>query len=251
MLFKCISCTLGGMALVSVLEIADVLTPAVNWHIESYKNHQRLIQDHQRLLESLQAQLDHIPEAEPLNSSLFANAAYTAGEPPVDQQRAWSDLETQVALVPEVEPLSSSLLAEPSDTGSLPMPERTQEVVLISKADKVGKSLHQLASKDFSNQDGSRPMFLHSVSTSAGDTVNRNKDKSAAPGRLLSHLSSDKAVGTLSSPNKTTPLVRLTPQSPGTERRKTKPVRVLAVSAGRSKVAAVELPEALRPIKLR
>ncbi len=309
-LFKCISCTLGAMALVSTLEIADVLTPAVSWHIESYKNHQRLIQDRQRLLGLLQAQLDHIPEVEllnsnlfadaasasgeppvdeqrawsalkaqvalvpevePLRSSLFADASHTSGEPPVDQQRAWSDLETQVALVPEVEPLNSNLFAAASASGEQPVSEqrawsalkaqvvrapeveppssdhltqhsaidrlevleRTRKAAPTSRADQISKPPRQLASKGIANRDGSRSRALYAASVSSRDIASRTAERSAVPPS-----------------NRTPPVVRFASHSVSMERRKPKPVKVLAHSGDRIKLGSIELPEALRPTGL-
>jgi hypothetical protein len=270
-LFKCISYALGGMALVSILEIADVLTPAVKWHIESYKNHQRLIQDRQRFVRSLQAQLDHLPEVEPLNSNLFADAASASGEPPVDQQRAWSDLEMQVALVPEVEPLNSNLLAAASASGEQPVSEqrawsalkaqvarapeveppssdhltqhsaidrlevleRTRKAAPTSRAGQISKPPRQLASKGTANQDGSRSRARYAASVSSRDSASRTAEKSAAPPS-----------------NRTPPVVRFASHSASMERRKPKPVQVLAHSGDRIKLGSIELPEALRPTGL-
>ncbi len=271
MLFKCISYALGGMALVSIVEIADVLTPAVKWHIESYKNHQRLIQDRQRFVRSLQAQLDHLPEVEPLNSNLFADAASASGEPPVDQQRAWSDLEMQVALVPEVEPLNSNLLAAASASGEQPVSEqrawsalkaqvarapeveppssdhltqhsaidrlevleRTRKAAPTSRAGQISKPPRQLASKGTANQDGSRSRALYTASVSSRDIASKTVEKAAAPPS-----------------NRIPPVVRFASHSVGLERRKPKPVQVLAHSADRIKLGSIELPEALRPTGL-
>ncbi len=254
------------------LEIADVLRPAVKWHIESYKNHQRLIQDRQQLADSLQAQLDHIPEVEPLNSNLFADAAYTSGEPPVDQQRAWSDLETQVALVPEVEPLNSNpFAAAGSASGEPPVDEqrawsalkaqvarapeveppssdhltkhsaidrlevleRTRKAAPTSRADQMSKPPRQLASKGTANQDGSRSRARYAASVSSRDSASRTAEKSAVPPS-----------------NRTPPVVRYASHSVSMERRKPKPVQVLAHSGDRIKLGSIELPEALRPTGL-
>ncbi len=233
MLDKYITYVLGSIALVSMVPVVEILTPEINRHISRYNRNQELVQERQRFVGLLQAQLNHIPEVGPLNSSLFAEAAHASGPPLVDEQRAWSDLNSQVALVPEVGPLNSSLLTKHSVVGSLEVPEKTRKVAPISTADKISKPPRQLASKGDTNQEGSRSRALSSDVVSSRDIANRKVDKLVAPPS-----------------NRMRPLVRFASQSVSMERRKSGPAGVLALSVNRSTLGSIELPETLRPTGL-